>query len=128
MTRCFVLRGGLLYTMIVPGGRFLPPSSRVPGGCPGGGGGWIKLIVTLHDNERYTVLKESKQSFYPTKKSPIINLKGKLQSISIPLRCQTRRIWLAHLLVEIPRGFELRRNWSIDHRNVLKPYMEVLIL
>ena len=49
------------------------------------------------------------------------------------LRCQTRRIWLAHLLVEIPRGFELWRNLLnstaiIDHSNMLKPYMEVLIL
>ena len=27
---------------------------------------------------------------------------------------QTRHIWLAHLLVEIPRGFEFRKNWSIQ--------------
>ena len=32
-----VTRGGFLYTMIVPGGGFLLPSSRVPGVCPGGG-------------------------------------------------------------------------------------------
>ena len=32
MTPCIVPRGGLLYRMIVPGGRFLLPSSRVPGG------------------------------------------------------------------------------------------------
>ena len=31
----FVSGGGVLYTMIVPGGGFLPPSSRVP---RGGGG------------------------------------------------------------------------------------------
>ena len=31
-TPCFVLRGGVLYTMIVPGGGLLPPLSRVPGG------------------------------------------------------------------------------------------------
>ena len=43
-------------------------------------------------------------------------------------------IWLAHLLVEIPRCFELPRNWSIqlrfiiDYSNRLRPYMEVLIL
>ena len=47
----------------------------------------------------------------------IINLKGKLQKpFDFFLRCQERRIWLAHLLVEIPRGFELRRNWSIQLR------------
>ena len=61
--------------------------------------------------------KESKQSFYSTKNSLVINLKGKLfKSLSISLRCQTRRIWLAHLLVEILRGFELWRNWSIQLR------------
>ena len=42
-------------------------------------------------------------------------------------------MWFVHLLVEIPRGFELRKNWSIqvpiiDHSNVMKPFMEVLIL
>ena len=69
------------------------------------------------DNERYTVLKESKQSFYSMKNPLIINLKGKLQkSFDFFLRCQTRRIWLAHLLIEIPRGFELLRNWSIQLR------------
>ena len=34
---CFVPRGRVLYTMIVPGGRFLPPSSRVLGGLSRGG-------------------------------------------------------------------------------------------
>ena len=39
----------------------------------------------------------------------IINLKGKLQKpFDFFLRCQTcRRIWLVHLLVEVPRRFEL---------------------
>ena len=32
MTPFSVPRGGFLYTMIVPGGGFLLPSSRVPGG------------------------------------------------------------------------------------------------
>ena len=32
LTPCFVPRGGVLYTMIVPGEGFLPPSSRAPGG------------------------------------------------------------------------------------------------
>ena len=36
LTHCFVPRGGFLYTVIVPGGSFLPPSSRVPAVCPGG--------------------------------------------------------------------------------------------
>ena len=64
-----------------------------------------------------TVLKESKQSFYSTKNPLIINLKGKLQKpLDFFLKCQTRRIWLTHVLVEIPRGFELRRNWSIQLR------------
>ena len=31
LTHCFVPRGGFLYTMIVPGGGFMLPSSRVPG-------------------------------------------------------------------------------------------------
>ena len=66
-------------------------------------------------NELYTVLKESKQSFYSTKNPLIINLNGKLQKpFHFFLRRQTRRIWHAHLLIEIPRGFELRRNWSIQ--------------
>ena len=30
LTPCSVPRGGVLYTMIVPGGEFLLPSSRVP--------------------------------------------------------------------------------------------------
>ena len=34
---CFVPRGGFLFTMIVPGGGSLPPSSRVSMVCPGGG-------------------------------------------------------------------------------------------
>ena len=68
-------------------------------------------------SKRHTVLKESKQSFYSMKNPQIINLKGKLQkAFDFILRCQTTRIWFAHLLVEIPRGFEL-----------LKPYMELLI-
>ena len=33
---CSVPRGGLLYTMIVPGGGLLLPSNRVPGVSPGG--------------------------------------------------------------------------------------------
>ena len=31
LTPCSVPKGGFLYTMIVPGGGFLLPSSRVPG-------------------------------------------------------------------------------------------------
>ena len=47
----------------------------------------------------------------------IINLKGKLKKpFDFFLRCQTCLIWLAHLLVKIPPGFELRRNWSIQMR------------
>ena len=36
LTPYFVSREGFLYTMIVPGGGFLLPSSRVPGFVPGG--------------------------------------------------------------------------------------------
>ena len=36
LTPCLVPEGGFLYTVIVQGGGFLPPSSRVPGVCPGG--------------------------------------------------------------------------------------------
>ena len=36
LTPCFVPRGGVLYTIIVPGGGFLLLSSRVPGFVPGG--------------------------------------------------------------------------------------------
>ena len=36
-----------MYTMIVPGGGFLPPSSRVPGVCPPRGWFWMKLITAL---------------------------------------------------------------------------------
>ena len=38
LTPCSVSSGGFLYTMIVPGGGFLLPSSRVPGVCHRGGG------------------------------------------------------------------------------------------
>ena len=72
-------------------------------------------------SERYAVLKESNQSFYSTKnlsnllKPLIINLKGKLQKpFDFLLRCQTRHVWLAHLFVEMQRGFELPKNWSIQ--------------
>ena len=41
LTPCSVPRGGFLYTMIVPGGGFLLPSSRVPRVCPGEGGGMV---------------------------------------------------------------------------------------
>ena len=59
------------------------------------------LQPCLHDNERYTVLKESKQIFYSNKNPLIINLKGKLQKpFNFFLRCKTRPIWLAHLLVK----------------------------
>ena len=34
----FLSRGGFLYTMIVPGGGFLLPSTLVSGVCPRGGG------------------------------------------------------------------------------------------
>ena len=50
MTLCFVPRERVLYTMIVQGGGFLPPSSCVPGVCPGEVGGrggkcfWMKLV------------------------------------------------------------------------------------
>ena len=37
LTPCFVPGEGFLYTIIVPGGGFLLPLSRVPGVCPGGG-------------------------------------------------------------------------------------------
>ena len=40
LTPCIVPRGGVLYTMIVPGGGFLSPSSHVLGVCPGGGDGF----------------------------------------------------------------------------------------
>ena len=33
---CFVPRGGVLYTMIVPGGRVLAPFESCPEVCPGG--------------------------------------------------------------------------------------------
>ena len=38
LTLCIVPRGGFLYRMIVLGGGFLLPSSRVPGVCPRGDG------------------------------------------------------------------------------------------
>ena len=45
LTPCAVPRGGFLYTMIVLGGGFLLPSSRVPRVCPGGGGWlWMRLM------------------------------------------------------------------------------------
>ena len=60
LTPCFVPRRGFLYTMIVPGGGFLLPSSCVLGVCPRGRGWfWMKLIPALfpynclwHDNKK----------------------------------------------------------------------------
>ena len=37
LTPCFIPRGGFLYTIIVPGGGFLPPLGCVPRVFPGGG-------------------------------------------------------------------------------------------
>ena len=37
LTPCFVPGEGFLYTIIVPGGGFLLPSSRALEVCPGGG-------------------------------------------------------------------------------------------
>ena len=49
---------------------------------------YVFLQLCLHDNERYTALNESKQSFYSTKNP--LNLKDKLQKPSdFFLRCQT---------------------------------------
>ena len=56
----------------------------------------------------FITLLESEQSLYSTKNPLIINLKGKLRNLfDFFYSCQTRRIWLAHMLVEIPRGFQL---------------------
>ena len=46
LTPCFVPGEGFLYTIIVLGGGFLLPSSRVPGVCPGGGGMVLDEIDT----------------------------------------------------------------------------------
>ena len=79
------------------------------------------VIICLHDIERYTVLKESKQSFYSTKTPLIINLKkkskGLLQfSFKMP---DAPYLACSHLLIEIPRGFELRRigQFNCDNRS-----------
>ena len=48
LTPCIVPRGGFLYRMIVPGGGFLLPSSRVPGG---GGWLWMKLVPAFYEND-----------------------------------------------------------------------------
>ena len=47
LTPCSVPRGGFLYTMIVPGGGFLLPSSCVPGEWF-----WNELIPALEGNEK----------------------------------------------------------------------------
>ena len=68
------------------------------------------LITLLHDNKRYTVLTESKQSFYSVKNPLIINLKGKLQNLFyLFLGCQRRSIslltcWLKYHVVLSCRG------------------------
>ena len=64
------------------------------------------------------------------KNSLIINLKGKLQKPAIFLRCQMRRFWLGHLLIEILCVAEELVNSTaiIDHSIKLKPDMEVVIL
>ena len=83
----------------------------------------------LHDNKRYTMLKESNQSFHSTKNSLIINLKGKLQkpfnvrrSIFGLLAC-----WLKYHVVLAAKEL-VNSTAIIDHSNMVKPYMEVLIL
>ena len=47
LTPCSVLRGGFLYIMIVPGGRFLLPQAVSRGFVKGGGWFWMKLIPAL---------------------------------------------------------------------------------
>ena len=44
LTPCFVLRGGFLYTMIVPAAGFWPASSRVSGIGSGRGGGGAMVL------------------------------------------------------------------------------------
>ena len=83
----------------------------------------IKLRMFSY-NFAYTImsdilyLKNQTKASIHQKKSLIVNLIGKLQKpFDFFSRCQTRRrIWLVQLLVEIPRGFELPRNWSIQLR------------
>ena len=54
---------------------------------------WVKLRKFSY-NFAHTTMSESKQSFYLTKNSLIINFKGKLQnSFDFVLRCQTRAVF-----------------------------------
>ena len=46
LTPCFLPNGGFLYTMIVPRGGFLPPSSRARG-LSLGEWFWMKLTAAL---------------------------------------------------------------------------------
>ena len=61
-------------------------------------------------------------------------MKGKLQKpFDFFLRCQKRRIWLAYLLADNTTWFSVAEELVnsaaiIDHSNILKPYMDVLIL
>ena len=81
----------------------------------------IKLGMFSY-NFAYTIMsdilyqKNQNKASIQRKTCYLLTSKENCKSLFISLRCQTRRIWLAHLLVEIPRGFELRRNWSIQLR------------
>ena len=79
----------------------------------------IRLLRLFHFSQSGR-RKNNRKAFEGASMEPttlIIKLKGKLQKpFDSFLRCHTCRIWLAHLLVEIPRGFQLGRNWSIQLR------------
>ena len=82
----------------------------------------IKLRMFSY-NFAYTIMsdilyqKNHSKASIQQKATNYINLKGKLQKpFDFFLRCQTCPILLAHLLVEIPPGFEFWRNWSIRLR------------
>ena len=53
---CFVPRGEFSYIMIVPGGGFLPPSSRSPGVCLGEGMVLDEIDTYIIDRQTILVL------------------------------------------------------------------------
>ena len=71
----------------------------------------------LHGNERYTVfiIRIKTKLLFNEKSTIVINLKGKTaKAFRFLLKMPDAPYFAAHLLVEIPLGFELLRNRSIQ--------------
>ena len=74
LTPCFVPGEGFLYTIIVPGGGFLLPSSRVPGVCPGGGMVLDEIDTCIRSIDKLNDVDQNSPTFGSSIKSQVLDL------------------------------------------------------